>query len=691
MVINVGLLVHHKINLQNSVDLAAYYGAMKQAEVMNAIGHVNYQIRQSYKLLTWRYRVLGTAGVFPQPNAGTSAFDPGGHPVAKNGDLDNGVRGGSILPGEDYDGINQNPASLLDFYWRPAFCVTFQPFVEVPPRESTCQAPYGQKIDALRKPPIIASFIGASHAALQATILANASMQRNCEFSGPVNYLMLGKYLVAYQIDQADRKRLLYHLANGLSQSEQDFRDLEGDQGRRGIEQTLRKNLTLENKRSLNFEIFNSLGSSSCGLRGGQDQPPKWLAEVMIFPRSSYKVCRYDASGSTYEAVSIDTPPPLTGVAAQLSSQIAYINQMVTGGTGTPTVYRHSLGVEKNPWCMAYVGVQAETEPELPFSLGKIKLKARAFAKPFGARIGPWYGKRYPRQVQGESDSGSNANQIDRRLPIRCVNGNFSGCVASGAANDEATTVNYSRFPGDRFGLASRMVHADYSKSIFDLGKPSYTFWDDIDRFSNARGGEWDILAFKAGNPVAGKFRDLEISAVAPDVFDLTYYSIDPDFHKNYYKDRLERYLSRYPLPDPRGVVRMDIGSRKGSEGFSIRNQMDIVRKIGNSSSSNTYGINASQKFKYLVSGGQNFAHTLTGWISNQELENYEFDKDRFGNCAAPTLDSAPAPGSCIRGGRTGYSVKLVSSDYLVDSHRLGGEGSPQEKLLNPPPDTFVK
>ena len=62
MVVNVGLLVHHKINLQNSVDMAAYYGASKQAEVMNAIAHINYQMRQSFKLLTWRYRMVGSSG-----------------------------------------------------------------------------------------------------------------------------------------------------------------------------------------------------------------------------------------------------------------------------------------------------------------------------------------------------------------------------------------------------------------------------------------------------------------------------------------------------------------------------------------------------------------------------------------------------------------------------------------------------
>ena len=67
MSLNVALVVHDKINLQNSADLAAYYGAMKQAEMMNAIAHINYQIRQSWKLLAWRYRVLLRAGILLPP------------------------------------------------------------------------------------------------------------------------------------------------------------------------------------------------------------------------------------------------------------------------------------------------------------------------------------------------------------------------------------------------------------------------------------------------------------------------------------------------------------------------------------------------------------------------------------------------------------------------------------------------
>src|ERR1700677_12572 len=62
MVVNVGLLVHDKINLQNSTDIAAYYAAMKQAEVLNAMAQLNYQIHQAWKLFVWRLWVLGDAG-----------------------------------------------------------------------------------------------------------------------------------------------------------------------------------------------------------------------------------------------------------------------------------------------------------------------------------------------------------------------------------------------------------------------------------------------------------------------------------------------------------------------------------------------------------------------------------------------------------------------------------------------------
>ncbi len=95
LLINVGFLVHHKINLQQSTDLAAYYGAMKQAEMLNAVSHINFQIRQNWKLLTWRYRVLGTFGFQKdkEPNQ-NYPFESG-----SNGGFAYNAENGSTCPG----------------------------------------------------------------------------------------------------------------------------------------------------------------------------------------------------------------------------------------------------------------------------------------------------------------------------------------------------------------------------------------------------------------------------------------------------------------------------------------------------------------------------------------------------------------------------------------------------------------
>lgn len=49
MVINVGLVVHAKINLQNSADMAAAAGAAQQARILTEVGRKNFELRQNYK------------------------------------------------------------------------------------------------------------------------------------------------------------------------------------------------------------------------------------------------------------------------------------------------------------------------------------------------------------------------------------------------------------------------------------------------------------------------------------------------------------------------------------------------------------------------------------------------------------------------------------------------------------------
>ena len=116
MAINIALVVHDKINLQNAVDLAAYYGAQKQAEMLNVIAHQNYQIRQSWKLLTWRYRVLGTMGLQTPP-----------HPVSVDGPL-------TEIP-------------IFSQRTPPSVCVTYQPTWQEVQGDNLC------KVHEVRIPP----------------------------------------------------------------------------------------------------------------------------------------------------------------------------------------------------------------------------------------------------------------------------------------------------------------------------------------------------------------------------------------------------------------------------------------------------------------------------------------------------------------------------------------------------------
>lgn len=58
-VINVGLFVKAKINLQNAVDAAAFSGAATQARQLTNIAYLNWEMRNTYKEWMFKYYVLG--------------------------------------------------------------------------------------------------------------------------------------------------------------------------------------------------------------------------------------------------------------------------------------------------------------------------------------------------------------------------------------------------------------------------------------------------------------------------------------------------------------------------------------------------------------------------------------------------------------------------------------------------------
>jgi hypothetical protein len=62
-VVNVGLFVKAKINLQNAVDAAAWSGAAVQARQLTNMAYLNWELRNTYKEWMFKYYVIGQASL----------------------------------------------------------------------------------------------------------------------------------------------------------------------------------------------------------------------------------------------------------------------------------------------------------------------------------------------------------------------------------------------------------------------------------------------------------------------------------------------------------------------------------------------------------------------------------------------------------------------------------------------------
>jgi len=195
MVVNIGLIVHDKINLQNAVDLGAYYAAERQAEILNEIAHINYQIRQDYKLMTWRYRVLGTLG----RQAGNNDLDVNGMPPARTPD-------GFPLQERPYPMLGNE---------QPSICIkniAWDTVVQGASRENYCFRPYNSTTQLTPITPILAPWvpgIGNMHAS---ETLSRATQLSNCQETGPANWRFTMQVVYGYKLAIATRKEEIFRL-----------------------------------------------------------------------------------------------------------------------------------------------------------------------------------------------------------------------------------------------------------------------------------------------------------------------------------------------------------------------------------------------------------------------------------------------------------------------------------------------
>ncbi len=761
VLINVGLLVHHKINLQHSTDLAAYYGAMKQAENMNAIAHVNFQIRQAWKLLTWRYRVLGTfgfrsgtgdnqhypfelVGVANQPKE-FKFFGSGGPTDANH---PGGMQCNNIIVGGEKLGVQDIPF----------FCVGHSGFTGWPGAESMCHLNCSgfEVARPIFRIPNAGNYSGAGQfggdvqGSINAAIdVANRSIKGKCEALGPIGATILTRFLAGYINEIQPRSKTIEALAANLSLEADKMLDIEGNTIIKGSKATLENNLTEANLTSFksnpgNFSTENGLFGNSCSF-GSDGSGGSFLKKIEIdFIRYFIHNCRNNGAANNFLPESVyNTDSGQLGLAfgGITAQERDILESLLTPGQ------QHTVGYEKNPYCIEYYAVKASSEPQIPFlPLTKIKLNAFAIAKPFGGSIGPWYGKTWPKGSQASIfDDTNQATKTDETLPIRNVRLYGGG---NGLSLSVYSQPNFSLFVGDKKGLRDLDYLAAYHSALAmrDIenypGKsnkinqnstalpnqlknqgawPDYPNWNGL---SNATVGDfrdYDSMATLASD--AAGTRALEISAIAPNQFDVTHYSIEPDFYNNYYKKLYNSGWQKILTATNRNFpsvnqLRADFGAvgmraDQPEAGpyeprtFAVKDQIYVKNVVMGVNPSITNGMTApnsgkqyTQILNFLVSlqssllsswtflsfsnyttfpGGlvDNLGNTMSfgqckdGWNNTASGVGALKDVNNFKTPMDQDSNLPPTPGNCVTGGRTGYSVKLISPNQVRDNSKL--------------------
>lgn len=627
MTINIGLLIHDKINLQNSADLAAYYGAQRMAEVMNVMSHINYQIRQDYKLMAYRLRVLGGMGYNTHPSRSNILDD-----VAY---FDQDIR--------EYAPV----------------CLTWRGWEEsADENQNICQSA-NHEIRELPPVPIVADFIPINTEVSGFVDNVRQQILDVCQRQKEYNWQYAATIFHMYRQKMVRRKQAFRALAQNLSQSPNQMLDIDAQSIRAGVERTLENNLTSANfDGGLQIEHLNGLQDPAIsGL-------PAWLSEILITPQIFYIYHDGILGACTNEVRNIRLTEGL--VAADPDLQ-----ESVQGEPGTAE-FHSSLGFEKNPWFMAYYGVKVTTSPRKPFApFGTpVQMVARAFAKPFGGRMGPWFKRNWTR---GQALSGVGEPEVDPMLVPRVA---APQNLDIGLAEAPRHVPNFSRFPGDTLGLKSNlsMAHTPSYNGQANV----FSLVQDFAHVANILEPDGDPLAYRPEQinseaTPGGAARTMELAAVAPDLFDITYYSIEANFNNNY----AERDIwNRLNVQFPR-----DMGSVPGQTPQNVQNQVAHANALGRR---NVGGV---QYYKITDP-----SHLLTAWHQRGESD-YTLDPERFGRCSFRVPEGAdipPYPSQCLVGGRSGYSVKLISKSYLnFTGHEVGGAGEGAGPLLNPPPESF--
>ncbi len=373
-VINTGMLVNAKINLQNAADLAAYAGAAVQARQLTQISYLNYEMRRQWKKLLYRLYVVGNMSQdwFQQNDgsAGPMQYRP-----------------------------NTSGSSNVD-YQLPTTCIIFNP------NENYCHI---TELPAITIPPSSPLDSITSTLITQLQSIENIR-QMNCKTIGQTNIL-----LNMYWLFNADPN--LIALTNNTSSLSPDqikvLTIIAGYSHGLGI---VPREVILRFRIRTLAGYVNTPAQQNVTLEKAQKfsqgmDPAATERVQQAFFSAYYTLGNHTFPGSS---VLLDELLPGNSTQAQLlglkdikekidSYAINFtLNGQSNGNpSATPTACKAEivpislaqpipLGVFKDPSILTYYAIRLTAKVNILFSpFGQMEMKAYSAAMPFGSRIGP--------------------------------------------------------------------------------------------------------------------------------------------------------------------------------------------------------------------------------------------------------------------------------------------------------------
>lgn len=414
-IVNIGIFVKAKINLQNAVDAAAYAGASVQARQLSNIGYLNWEMRNVYKEWMFKTYVLGNMSL---DNVSGPSNDPVDLRMDAYGTTDEEIVDGYNIPSTCLDfsdsgdvavckkaviiglprfastdvlGMEETTDAFIDAIAQQKagacanrtsinFLTNFLYSYNIPVHTvGETGSPQGL---AAQAPEISQDRMGAFPAAFDLALrIRNLEAQVNrrpyqkiCAVDSPLCDQKIGELTQVNGLSPAD-ERIYKAFFSG-------FRNLGGTNCGDGYSDELKCSFTLSELAPRPPNLGGSYTLSNLLIPASkQSATQKYYLDLKLMPvnyATFFTMMLPVTTAGGYETESSNLTAESTA-------------ECVATKVGMP-VPGYPLGFVKNPDVLTYYAVKGEAEFVglfNPFASNTIKLSAYAAAKPFGGRIGP--------------------------------------------------------------------------------------------------------------------------------------------------------------------------------------------------------------------------------------------------------------------------------------------------------------